>query len=85
VWPQLPAQGEGLLAVVGFGDDFDTIFSGEHGSETFSDQSVIVCYQKACRRRLLSLSQSSYFSRTHHAPAGPAKTTRRPESNRLKA
>jgi hypothetical protein len=42
VWPQLPAQGEGLLTVIGFGDDFDALFTGEHGSETFSDQSVIV-------------------------------------------
>jgi hypothetical protein len=33
------------LTIIGFSDDFDTIFSGEHGSKTFSDQGVIVRYE----------------------------------------
>src|SRR5829696_872221 len=47
VWPQLPAQSESLPTVFGFSDDFDAFFTGEHGSETFSDQGVIVCYEDA--------------------------------------
>ena len=65
MWPQLPAQGESLLAVIGFGDDFEAVFSGEHGSEAFPDQGVIVCYEDACRRGFVRVSHFSLLPKTH--------------------
>ena len=84
MWPQLPAQGESLLAVVGFCYDFETDFSGEHGSQAFSDQGVIVCYEDACRRGFVRVSHFSLLPKTHQRPIRTFEGDQAPEPDRLK-
>jgi hypothetical protein len=84
VWPQLPAQGEGLLTIVGFCYDFDTIFAGEHGSQAFPDQGVIVSYEDACRRGFVRVSHFSLLPKTHQRLIRTFEGDQTPEPNRLK-
>src|SRR5215208_3798498 len=58
---------KGLLAVVGFSDDLDAIFSGEHGSKTFSDKGMIVCNKKT---RHLRQYRSFTISHSLTSPCG---------------
>jgi hypothetical protein len=56
------------LAVIGFSDDFEAFFGAEHGSKTFSDQGVIVCYEDACRRGFVRDSHFFLLPDTHQRP-----------------
>src|SRR5919112_3852414 len=84
VWPQLPAQGECLLTIVGFCYDFDTLFAGEHGSQAFPDQGVIVSYEDACRRGFVRVSHFSLLPKTHQRLIRTFEGDQTPEPNRLK-
>ena len=84
MWPQLPAQGEGLPTVIGFSDDFEADFTGEHGAETFSDQGVIVCYEYACRRGFIHGFHFSLSPKTHQRPIRTFESDQVPASDRLR-
>ena len=54
-----PCTRRGLLAVVGFGYDFEAVFAGEHGSEAFLTRA----WSSAMRMRAAVASSSvSHFS-----------------------